>query len=126
MQIAAVAFAVSAIVESKIGSAPAGTVSYLWQIPQIFIITTAEILVSATGLEFAYSQAPASFKGSILALYYLSSEGAFVRVGPGLRPDLIPPPSSQLRAGTSSRPSSTRRSRASSRRSTSSSSTPRS
>jgi dipeptide/tripeptide permease len=28
--------------------------------------------VSATGLEFAYSQAPPSFKGSILALYYVA------------------------------------------------------
>ena len=33
---------------------------------------TPAVLVSATGLEFAYSQAPASFKGSILALYYVS------------------------------------------------------
>ena len=42
MQLAALAFVVSAIVEAKINAAPAHTVSFLWQLPQIFIITTAE------------------------------------------------------------------------------------
>jgi solute carrier family 15 oligopeptide transporter 1 len=31
-------------------------ISILWQIPQIVIITAAEILFSITGLEFSYTQ----------------------------------------------------------------------
>jgi dipeptide/tripeptide permease len=31
-------------------------VSILWQIPQIVVITAAEILFSITGLEFSYTQ----------------------------------------------------------------------
>lgn len=33
-----------------------------WQIPQYFVLCVAEILVSITALEFAYSQAPPSMK----------------------------------------------------------------
>jgi POT family proton-dependent oligopeptide transporter len=32
-----------------------------------------EVLVSATGLEFAYSQAPASMKGSIMSFWILTT-----------------------------------------------------
>ena len=35
-----------------------GDVNITWQLPQLFLIALAEVLVSVTGLEFAYSQAP--------------------------------------------------------------------
>ena len=35
-----------------------GEVSIAWQLPQILPISVAEVTVSVTGLEFAYSQAP--------------------------------------------------------------------
>ncbi len=31
-------------------------VNILWQVPQIFIMTASEILLSITGYEFSYSQ----------------------------------------------------------------------
>jgi len=46
--------------------------SITWQMLPYALLTFAEVLVSATGLEFAYSQAPASMKGVIMAFWYLS------------------------------------------------------
>ena len=39
---------------------------------RMLLLTFGEVLVSATGLEFAYSQAPLSMKGVIMAFWYLS------------------------------------------------------
>jgi POT family proton-dependent oligopeptide transporter len=47
-------------------------VSILWQLLPYALLTLGEVLVSATGLEFAYSQAPASMKGIILSFWYLA------------------------------------------------------
>jgi POT family proton-dependent oligopeptide transporter len=47
-------------------------VSVTWQILPYVLLTFGEVLVSATGLEFAYSQAPASMKGVIMAFWYLA------------------------------------------------------
>jgi POT family proton-dependent oligopeptide transporter len=46
--------------------------SIVWQILPYALLTFGEVLVSATGLEFAYSQAPASMKGSIMSLWNLA------------------------------------------------------
>ncbi len=46
--------------------------SIVWQIIPYAFLTMAEVLVSATGLEFAYSQAPASMKGAIMSFFNLS------------------------------------------------------
>jgi POT family proton-dependent oligopeptide transporter len=54
-------------------SMDAGTpMSILWQLLPYALLTMAEVLVSATGLEFAYSQAPASMKGSIMSFWTLA------------------------------------------------------
>jgi POT family proton-dependent oligopeptide transporter len=47
-------------------------VSMAWQILPYALLTMGEVLVSATGLEFAYSQAPAPMKGVIMAFWYLA------------------------------------------------------
>jgi POT family proton-dependent oligopeptide transporter len=47
-------------------------VSVVWQVLPYVLLTFGEVLVSATGLEFAYSQAPQSMKGVIMAFWYLS------------------------------------------------------
>jgi proton-dependent oligopeptide transporter, POT family len=46
--------------------------SIAWQILPYALLTFGEVLVSATGLEFAYSQAPASMKGSIMSFWLLA------------------------------------------------------
>jgi POT family proton-dependent oligopeptide transporter len=47
-------------------------VSLAWQILPYLLLTFGEVLVSATGLEFAYSQAPRSMKGTIMSFWLLS------------------------------------------------------
>jgi POT family proton-dependent oligopeptide transporter len=47
-------------------------VSITCQILPYALLTMGEVLVSATGLEFAYSQAPGSMKGVIMSFWYLS------------------------------------------------------
>ena len=37
-----------------------------------FILSGAEIMVSITGLEFAYTQAPPSMKSTIMSFFYLT------------------------------------------------------
>jgi POT family proton-dependent oligopeptide transporter len=47
-------------------------VSISWQVAPYLLLTFGEVLVSATGLEFAYSQAPAAMKGIIMSFWSLS------------------------------------------------------
>jgi POT family proton-dependent oligopeptide transporter len=47
-------------------------VSIAWQVLPYALLTFGEVLVSATGLEFAYSQAPGPMKGAIMAFWSLS------------------------------------------------------
>ncbi|MDC3958169.1 POT-type proton-dependent oligopeptide transporter [Polyangium jinanense] len=47
-------------------------VSILWQLLPYTILTLGEVLVSTTGLEFAYSQAPAKMKGTLMSFWSLS------------------------------------------------------
>ena len=46
--------------------------SIAWQILPYSLLALGEVLVSATGLEFAYSQAPLAMKGVIMAFWNLS------------------------------------------------------
>ena len=47
-------------------------VSIFWQMAPYVLLTLGEVLVSATGIEFAYSQAPASMKGVLMSFWYLA------------------------------------------------------
>ncbi len=47
--------------------------SILWQLVPYAILTFSEVLVSATGLEFAYSQAPLAMKGVIMSFWALTT-----------------------------------------------------
>ncbi|KAL9649732.1 hypothetical protein ABK040_009547 [Willaertia magna] len=69
MVITALSFVAAAIVEIFVQLYP-NQVHVAWQIPQYVLLSVGEILVSVTGLEFAYSQAPKEMK-SLMQAYYL-------------------------------------------------------
>jgi POT family proton-dependent oligopeptide transporter len=46
--------------------------SIVWQVLPYALLTLGEVLVSTTGLEFAYSQAPLAMKGTIMSFWSLS------------------------------------------------------
>jgi proton-dependent oligopeptide transporter, POT family len=46
--------------------------SVLWQTGPYLVLTLGEVLVSATGLEFAYSQAPREMKGTLMSFWLLT------------------------------------------------------
>jgi len=71
MQATAAAFALTAVVQHMIDTSPEASVNVLWQLPQFFVMSVGEVLVSATGQEWAFSQAPDSLRGTVMALYLL-------------------------------------------------------
>ncbi len=72
MVLAALSFAAVAVLQARIDAAGPGQVHVLWQIIPYVIITTSEVLVSITGLEFAYTQAPRAMKSTIMGFWLLS------------------------------------------------------
>jgi POT family proton-dependent oligopeptide transporter len=46
--------------------------SVLWQLLPYLVLTASEILVSVTGLEFAYTLAPVSMKSTVMSLWSLT------------------------------------------------------
>lgn len=70
MFLAGVSFAILAVAESLIlaGATP----SILWQFWAYVILTAGEVMVSITGLEFSYTQAPNSMKSIVMGLWFLS------------------------------------------------------
>jgi proton-dependent oligopeptide transporter, POT family len=72
MFLAALSFVAVALVQRAVDKNPPGTIHVAWQLVPYVIITLAEVLVSATGLEFAYSQAPRRVKSSIMGFWQLT------------------------------------------------------
>ena len=70
MFIAAFSFALIALAQVQIDGG--GTPSILWQFFAYIILTASEVMVSITGLEFSYTQAPNSMKSFIMGLWLLS------------------------------------------------------
>lgn len=66
----AAGFGLSAVVQGWIDGG--GRPSVAWQFLAYVIITAAEIMVSITGLEFSYAQAPKTMKSVIMAVWLLS------------------------------------------------------
>ena len=70
MFVAAAAFAIPCWIQLQIdhGLAP----HILWQLLAYIALTSAEVMVSITCLEFSYTQAPASMKSFVMAFFMLS------------------------------------------------------
>ncbi|HEY6101063.1 MAG TPA: POT family MFS transporter [Anaeromyxobacter sp.] len=70
MFITVLSFVAAAVVQTFVdgGSAP----NILWQLPQYVLLTTGEVLVSVTGLEFSYTQAPRSMRSTIMSIWFLT------------------------------------------------------
>jgi POT family proton-dependent oligopeptide transporter len=66
----AVAWVIVGLIQLAIDGGNA--VSIAWQLLPYAFLTMGEVLVSATGLEFAYSQAPPSMKGTLMSFWTLS------------------------------------------------------
>jgi len=69
MVLGAISFAVAAVVQSRIESGVQLCVA--WQTIQYAIIIAGEVLLSVTGLEFAFAQAPPSMKSTIMSMWLL-------------------------------------------------------
>lgn len=72
MLVAGFAFASVALIQTAIETSGKGAVSVLWQIVPYLIMTQAEVMVSITGLEFAYTQAPRRMKSTIMGFWLLT------------------------------------------------------
>lgn len=76
MFIAATSFVAVALIQGDIDAALAAgnpvSISVAWQIIPFILITQAEVMVSITGLEFAYTQAPARMKSTIMGFWLLT------------------------------------------------------
>lgn len=70
MIMAGSAFAFSAIIQQWLEAGQ--NVSVGWQIVSYALMTCSEILVSITGLEFAYTQAPREMKSTVMSLFFLT------------------------------------------------------
>lgn len=74
MVFAALSYVAVAVLQTKVDAAArAGAPLHIaWQAIPYAILTLGEVLVSATGLEFAYSQAPKRVKSVIMAFWNLT------------------------------------------------------
>ena len=72
MAIASASFVAVAIIQARIDAAAANTVSVWLQVAPYLLITIAEVMVSITGLEFAYTQAPRRMKSTVMGFWLLA------------------------------------------------------
>ncbi|EGC36909.1 hypothetical protein DICPUDRAFT_150551 [Dictyostelium purpureum] len=71
MFLSVIAFYISAIIQVKIDNSPPNSVHIALQLPQYVVLTAGEVLLSITGLEFAYKNSPRSMKSMVIAGWYL-------------------------------------------------------
>lgn len=70
--LAALSFFMSAAIQFWIDLSPEKSVHLLWQLPQYFVLTIGETMLSPTGLAFSYDQAPESMKSVVQSFWHLT------------------------------------------------------
>jgi POT family proton-dependent oligopeptide transporter len=67
----ALSFVMIAFIEGKVAAGV--TLSVLWQTIPYLVLTAGEVLVSNTGLEFAFREAPASMRSTMMSFWLLTT-----------------------------------------------------
>jgi len=105
MFVAAFSYVVVATIQSHIDAG--GKISVLWQVVPYIILTTAEVLVSTTGLEFAFREAAPEMKSLVMSFWLVTIAlgdllvAAITEIfaGPGNQSDSVSAPRFFLYAG---------------------------
>lgn len=71
MVFTALSFVICAALQRRIEAGE--TLSLAWQVVPYVVIELGEVMVSATGLEFAYSQAPPSLRSTVMSFWLLTT-----------------------------------------------------
>ncbi|MES2731948.1 MAG: POT family MFS transporter [Bacteroidota bacterium] len=69
LALTALSFVVIALIQEQIDAGHQPSIG--WQLIAYFILSAGEVLVSITGLEYAYTQAPKSMKSTMSAIWFL-------------------------------------------------------
>ena len=73
MFLGAAAFVVSGLIQARMDGGQ--TMSILWQLAPYVVLEAGEVLVSATGLEFAFEQAPERLKSVVMSMWLMTIAG---------------------------------------------------
>lgn len=72
MFITSLSFVAVALLQMRIDAEGPGVVWFGWQVIPFLLLTIGEVMVSITGLEFAYTQAPNRMKSTIMGFWLLT------------------------------------------------------
>jgi proton-dependent oligopeptide transporter, POT family len=70
MFLTVIAFAIAGIIQMQLDHGH--ILNIIWQLMAYIVLTSAEVMVSITCLEFSYRQAPKTMKSFVMAFYFLS------------------------------------------------------
>ena len=79
--VTAIAFAIPSLVQQSIDAGGAPHIA--WQFLAYALMTAAEVMVSITGLEFSYTQAPRKMKSFVMGVFLLVDHARQSVHGPG-------------------------------------------
>lgn len=71
MVVTVLSFISMGLIQISVDANP-GQISVWWQLVPYTLMTVAEILISITGLEFAYTQTPRAMKSTVMGLWFLT------------------------------------------------------